>query len=285
MNGGGVPRRPFGWTGEALPILGLGTWMIEQTGRDGAVEALRCGLDAGMTLLDTAEMYGNGATEEIVGEAIRGKRADVFLITKLLPSNASYDGALKACEASLKRLGVDCIDLYLLHWESKHPLRETMRAMEQLVARGTIRYIGVSNFDVEQLRQAEAALRHNRLACNQVLYHLKDRGIERKLIPYCRERGVAVIGYSPFGHRDFPKPSTVGAAILEEIALRHKRTARQVALNFLTAHGVFSIPKSGNPGHVRENSGGAGWQLTPEEYGVIDRAFPAPARDVALGMI
>ncbi len=285
MSEAGVPRRAFGWTGEALPVLGLGTWMIEQTGRDAALAALRCGVEAGMTLLDTAEMYGNGLTEELVGEAIRGKRAEVFLVTKVLPSNASFDGALKACEASLKRLGVDCVDLYLLHWESKHPLRETMRAMEQLVARRMIRYIGVSNFDVEQLREAEAALRHNRLACDQVLYHLKDRGIERKLIPYCRERGIAVMGYSPFGHRDFPKPNTVGSAILEEIALRHKRTARQVVLNFLTAHGVFAIPKSGNPGHVRENSGGAGWQLTQEEYGVIDRAFPAPARDVALGMI
>jgi diketogulonate reductase-like aldo/keto reductase len=238
-----------------------------------------------MTLIDTAEMYGSGAAEEIVGEAIRGRRQEVFLVTKVLPSNASYDGTLRACEKSLKRLGVDQIDLYLLHWESRHPLQETMRAMAMLVAQGAIRYIGVSNFDVEQLCAAQRALEGHRLACNQVLYHLKDRGIERRLAPYCRENGIAIMGYSPFGHQDFPKRNTAGGRILEEVAQRHKKTARQTALNFLASHGVFTIPKSGDPEHVADNSGAVGWGLTEQEYEVIDRAFPAPDHDVPLGMI
>lgn len=259
--------------------------MIEEASRESAIEALRLGIELGMTLIDTAEMYGNGVAEEIVGEAIRGRRDRIFLAGKVLPSHASHDGTLKACEQSLKRLGVDTIDLYLLHWESSYPLRETMGAMELLVTRGMIRFIGVSNFDVEKVRNAQAALKSNRLACDQVLYHLKDRGIERRLLPYCAEHQIAIMGYSPFGHGEFPKPKTAGGRILEEIGQRHKKTPRQVALSFLTSHGVFTVPKSGNTEHVRENSGGAGWALTPEEYHVIDRAFPAPDHDVPLGVI
>lgn len=281
-----VPRhRTFGWTGEQVSVVGQGTWMIEQGTRDAIIEALRCGIEAGMTLIDTAEMYGNGIAEEIVGEAIRGRREECFLVSKVLPTNASYDGTLRACERSLKRLDVSHIDLYLLHWQGSHPIRETMRAMEVLVHRGLIRYLGVSNFDVVELREAEAALSSHRLACNQVLYHLKDRGIERRLIPYCRERDIAVMGYSPFGHADFPKRNTAGARILEEVGQRHKKTGRQVALCFLTSHGVFAIPKATDIEHVRENSGGAGWCLTDEEYGIVDRAFPAPDHDVPLGII
>ena len=256
-------RRAFGGTGEQLPVVGQGTWMLEQTDRDRAVQALRSGIDAGMTLIDTAEMYGNGIAEELTGEAVRGRRSEVFLVSKVLPSNASFEGTLRACERSLKRLDVDRIDLYLLHWESQHPLRETMRAMELLVARGMIRYIGVSNFDVPRVQEAQQALKSNRLACNQVLFHLKDRGIERRLLPYCREQQIAVMGYSPFGHSDFPKRSTAGGRILEEIALRHKKTARQTALNFLASRDVFVIPKSGDCEHVVENSGGMGY-VSPE---------------------
>ena len=279
------PRRVFGWTGEEVAVVGQGTWMLEESDREIALEALAGGMDAGMTLMDTAEMYGNGMAEEIVGEAIRGRRSEVFLVSKVLPSNASYDGTLRACERSLKRLGVDRIDLYLLHWESRYPIAETMRAMETLADRGLIRYIGVSNFDVEKLQEAEAALKSQRLACNQILFHLKDRGIERRLLPYCREREIAVMGYSPFGHGDFPKQNTAGRRILEEIAQRHKKTARQTALNFLASHGVFIIPKSCDVQHVLENSGGAGWGLTEAEYQIIDHAFPAPDHDVPLGMI
>src|SRR5687767_9232508 len=188
-----VIRRPFGWTGVEVAVIGQGTWMIEGAEERRAVESLRLGLDLGMTHIDTAEMYGNGRAEELVGEAIEGRREQVFVVSKVLPSNASFDGTLRACERSLNRLKVDYLDLYLLHWKGSHSIRETMRAMEALVARKQIRYIGVSNFDVPDLRSAEQALRHERLSCNQVLYHLEDRGIERKLIPYCRRQGIAVV--------------------------------------------------------------------------------------------
>lgn len=280
-----MTHRTFGWTGVSLPVIGQGTWLIEEDSARG-IEALRLGLDLGMTHVDTAEMYGNGKAEELVARAIAGRRDEVFLVSKVLPSNASYDGTLRACEASLARLGVDRLDLYLLHWPGRHPIGKTMRAFEKLVAEGMTRYVGVSNFDVEELAEAERALPNERLACNQVLYHLGDRGIERRLIPYCAERGIAVVGYSPFGHRGrFPSPRTPGGRVLEEIARRHGRTPRQVALRFLTRADVFTIPKSGNPEHVRENAGGTGWELAPEDLDALDRAFPAPAHDVPLGMI
>lgn len=272
--------RAFGWTGVEVAVIGQGTWMLEEAGHDRAVEALRLGLDLGMTHIDTAEMYGNGRVEELVGEAIRGRRDEVFLASKVLPSNASYEGTLRACERSLRRLGVDRLDLYMLHWPGSHPIEETMRAMEKLVAKGMTRFVGVSNFDVEELRGAEAALRKERMACDQVLYHPGDRGIERRLLPYCREREIAVVGYSPFGHRGFRV-----APVLAGVARRTGHTPRQVVLNFLASHGVFLIPKAANPDHVRENAGAVGWELSPEDAAAIDRAFPTPARDVPLGMI
>jgi diketogulonate reductase-like aldo/keto reductase len=274
-------NRSFGWTGVQVPVIGQGTWMIESARQKRAVESLRLGLDLGMTHIDTAEMYGSGRAEEIIAEALAGRRQEVFLVSKLLPSNASYDGSLRACERTLRRLRTDWLDLYLLHWESPYPIHETMRAMEKLIAEKSIRFTGVSNFDVPQVKAAAAALRHERLACNQVLYHLGDRGIERKLIPYCSAQGIAVVGYSPFGHRGFPK-----SAVLERVAARHRATPRQVALNFLTRHpDVFTIPKAANPDHVRENAGAAGFALTLEDVKEIDRAFPAPDHDVPLGMI
>jgi diketogulonate reductase-like aldo/keto reductase len=251
-----------------------------------AVHALKTGMDLGMTHIDTAEMYGNGRAEELVGEAIAGRRQEVFLVSKVLPSNASYEGTLRACERSLRRLGTDCLDLYLLHWRGRHPLAETMRAMETLVSTGKIRFFGVSNFDVADVKQAQAAVGKGRLAANQVLYHLGDRGIERKLIPYCSGQEIAVVGYSPFGHGDFPSAGSRGGKLLAEIAQRHGRTPRQVVLNFLTRQpGVFAIPKASDAGHVRENSGGDGWTLTAEDREAIERVFPAPARDVPLGML
>lgn len=277
-----MERRKFGWTDVEVPVVGLGTWMI---GGDRAAEALRAGLDLGMTHIDTAEMYGNGSAEELVGEVIKGRRREVFLVSKVLPSNASHQGTLRACERSLRRLRTDYLDLYLLHWPGSHPLADTMRAMEDLVRNGLIRFIGVSNFDVEEVQAAERALRRERLACNQVLYHLRSRGIERKLIPYCREREIAVVGYSPYGHGDFPSGDSRGGQVLGRIAARRGKTPRQVALRFLTRGGVFAIPKSGSAGHTRENAGGAGWSLTPEDLREIDAAFPAPSRDVPLGML
>ena len=285
-------RRKFGWTGLDVPVIGMGTWMIEGRSRDAerrAIEALRLGLDLGMNHIDTAEMYGNGRAEELVAEAVDGQREkEVFLVSKVLPSNASYEGTLKACERSLKRLKTDFIDLYLLHWpSSQHPIEETMRAMEKLVDEGMIKFIGVSNFDVEQLREAQKALVKHRIACNQVLYHLAYRGIERELLPYCTENGIAIVGYSPFGHGNFLSSHSRGGKVLAEIAKRQNRTVRQVALNFLTRDSnLFTIPKAGNPDHIRENSGAVGnWKLTDEDIVAIDRTFPLPRADKPLEMI
>ena len=281
-------RKTFGWTGVEVPAIGQGTWMIEgsREAERQAVAALRLGLDLGMTHIDTAEMYGNGRAEELVAEAIEGRRQEVFLVSKVLPSNASYDGTLRACERSLRRLKTDCLDLYLLHWSGRYPIEDTMRAMEALVAAGKIRFLGVSNFDLEEVQAAERALTKERLAANQVLYHLGDRGIERRLIPYCVERGIAVVGYSPFGHSGFPRESTREGKILGQAAEAAGRTPRQAVLNFLTRDpGVVTIPKAADPEHTRENSGGSGWTLTPEQTGMIERAFPAPTRDTPLGML
>jgi diketogulonate reductase-like aldo/keto reductase len=281
-------RKPFGWTGLEVPVIGQGTWMIEGD-RDAerrAVAALRLGLDLGMTHIDTAEMYGNGRAEELVGEAIAGRRQEVFLVSKVLPSNSSFDGTLRACERSLRRLQTDYLDLYLLHWPGRYPIADTMRAMETLVASGKIRFLGVSNFDVEEVQAAEQALHKGRLAANQVLYHMGNRGIERRLIPYCAERGIAVVGYSPFGHTGFPAPGSRGGNVLVEAATRVGRTPRQLVLNFLTrSASVFTIPKAANPDHVRENSEGCGWELLVDEARLIDRAFPAPTQEAPLGML
>ena len=278
-------QKQFGGTGVNVPTIGQGTWMIEgdgsQTAKQRAIETLTTGLDLGLTHIDTAEMYGNGKVEELVAKAINGRRDEVFLVSKVLPSNASYEGTLKACRQSLKRLGTDFLDLYLLHWPStSHPIKETMRAMEKLVAEGLIRFIGVSNFNVKELEAAQQALSERRIACNQVLHHLGYRGIETNLLPYCTRENIAIVGYSPFGHGVFPPPSNnkaKGRRILGEIGRQHDRNARQVTLNFLTRHSnLFAIPKTSNPEHARENSGGMAWDLTQEQVAAIQLAFPGP---------
>jgi len=280
--------RKFGGTGVQVPVIGQGTWMIEGP-RDRerqAVETLRAGLDLGLSHIDTAEMYGSGRAEELVGEAIAGRRDEVFLVSKVLPSNASYDGTVRACERSLSRLGTDHLDLYLLHWESAYPMAETMRAMERLIDEGQIRFAGVSNFDVAEVEAAQAALRHHKLACNQVLYHLRERGIERKLIPHCAGHEVAVVAYTPFGRQDWHRLHTPAGKVLAEVAQRNGRTVRQVILNFLTRFPhVFAIPKAVALEHMRENAGGTGWALSAEDIAALDRAFPAPSRDVPLAML
>jgi diketogulonate reductase-like aldo/keto reductase len=241
-----------------------------------------------MNHIDTAEMYGNGRAEELVAEAIDGQREQVFLVSKVLPSTASYQGTLNACKQSLKRLKTDFIDLYLLHWpSSQHPVKETMRAMEKLVDEGMIKFIGVSNFDLNQLREAQHVLTKYRIACNQVFYHLAYRGIERDLLPYCTESGIAIVGYSPFGHGNFPSPQSRGGKVLAETAKKHGRTVRQIALNFLTRHpSLFTIPKAGNPNHIMEISGAVGnWNLTDEDIAAIENAFPLPRSDRHLEMI
>ncbi len=271
-----------------LSIVGQGTWMIEgsREAERRAVEALRTGIDLGLTHIDTAEMYGNGRSEELVGEAIAGRREEVFLASKVLPSNASFEGALRACERSLKRLGTDHLDFYMLHWKGRYPIADTMRALERLIDERKIRFAGVSNFDVPDLQAAQAALRHHPLAANQVLYHLRERGIERQIIPYCAEHQIAVVGYTPFGREAFPRLESPAGKVLAEVARRSGRTVRQVILNFLTRlPNVLTIPKSGRTEHTRENAGGMGWTLAPEDIAAIDRAFPAPKTDRPLAMI
>ena len=283
-----MSKRKFGWTGVEVPIIGQGTWMIDgdPETESRAIHTLRLGLDLGMSHIDTAEMYGEGHVEELVGEAIAGRRDEIFLVSKVLPANASYDGTLKACERSLKRLKTDWLDLYLLHWRGSYPLSETMRAMEKLVAEGLVKYIGVSNFDVEDLMEAEQVLQTEQIACNQVLYNLRDRGIEPRLLPYCSKKRIAVVGYAPFGHGNFPSPSSREGKLLIEIGRRHDRTPKQVALNYLTRHpSTFTIPKTTRSERVKENSGGVGWQLTEDETNEIDRAFPVPPPGTPLGVI
>ena len=254
---------------------------------ESAIKSLKLGLNLGMTHLDTAEMYGSGLVEQLVGQAIIGRREEVFLVSKLLPSNASYEGTLRACKRSLKRLKTDWLDLYLLHWSSlEHPIRETMRAMEKLVKEGLVRFIGVSNFDVEELKKAEGALQDHSIVCNQVLYHLNSRGIERKLLPYCNSKRIAVVGYSPFGHGNFPSPTDNKGRLLAEIAERDHKTLHQIALNFIVNQTkIFTIPKTSNPKHVKEISESIGWNLTKDEVADINRLFPVPTFDEPLDMI
>ena len=260
--------RPFGHTGVEVSVVGQGTWrMGERRGDEQSeVAALRLGIELGMTHVDTAEMYGDGGAECVVGQAIRGRRDAVFVATKISPSNASYEGTIAACEASLERLGTDHVDLYLLHWWSgRHPITETMRAMCELVRRGLTRFVGVSNFDVDQMKQAKAALGEVPLACNQVLYHLNDRGIEKDVLPWCRRQRVAVVGYTPLARGGYMQNPAVA-----EIARRRGVTPRQVVLNFLTRDkALFTIPKASRPEHVRENAAALDFTLTREEIARI----------------
>jgi diketogulonate reductase-like aldo/keto reductase len=280
--------RPFGTTGTQLPVIGQGTWGMGEVPSRAAEEirALCAGIDLGLTHIDTAEMYGNGSTEELVGRAIAGLRDRVFLTSKVLPSNASYSGTLRACETSLQRLRTEYMDLYLLHWWSdRNPIEETLRATQELVRAGKIRFMGVSNLDTRQLPRALQSGAGEPIVCDQVCYHMAARGIEFSLLPYCRERGVAVVGYSPFGSGKFPSERRRGGRVLAEVGARHGKTARQVVLNFLTSHGVFAIPKASSDVHVRENAAAVGWELTAEDVAAIDRAFPPPSYEVPLEMI
>lgn len=259
-------------------MIGQGTWDIPESGarRDEAIAALRRGIELGLTHIDTAEMYGSGRAEEIVGEAISGSpRESLFITSKVLPSNATYKGTLAACERSLRRIGTEYLDLYLLHWPSSHPLEETMRALETLAEQGKARFIGVSNFDLDLLREAQSYLRRVPLACDQVLYHVRERGAEAYLLPYCAGEQIAIVGYTPFGRGRFPRKEAQPGGVLGRIAEKHGRTVRQVILNFLTREpNAFAIPKASRPEHVEENAGAAGWKLTAEDVSAIDAAFP-----------
>ncbi|MFF0910777.1 aldo/keto reductase [Microbacterium enclense] len=279
-----MEHRPFGPLPSDVAVIGQGTWYIDDAHRPTAVDALRRGLDRGMTHIDTAEMYGDA--EIVVGEAISDRREEVFLVSKVLPSNASRDGVIAACERSLRRLRTDRLDSYLLHWRGSHPLEETFAGFERLREQGKIRSWGVSNFDDADLDEAWGAGGEGRLACNQVLYHLGERAIEHAVLPWCAEHGVAVVAYSPFGHGDFPGPQTPGGRVLAEIAAAHGATPRQVALRFLVRHpSVFAIPKASRSGHADENAGAGTFDLTEAELGRIDAAFPRGPRPRRLPML
>jgi diketogulonate reductase-like aldo/keto reductase len=271
-----MKRKSFGATGIELPAIGQGTWNMPQSGagRKEAVRALRRGIELGMTHLDTAEMYDAGAVEELLGEAIGGiGRERLFIASKVLPENATYAGTLEAARRSIARLGCDYLDLYLLHWPGSHPLEETMRGLEDLVEQGTVRFVGVSNFDTGEMLEAASYLRNVPLACNQVLYHLTERGIEHRLIEAARERNIAIVAYTPFGRGAFLRePSQLQA--LAAIAKKHGATPRQVALAFLTREpNLFAIPKAASVAHVQENAKAASLTLDQEDLATIDRAF------------
>jgi len=274
-----MKKLAFGPAGVDVPVIGQGTWYLELAEEPDAVAALEAGMDAGLTHVDTAELYGSGRVERIVGRAIRARREDVFLVSKVLPSNASYAGTLAACERSLERLQTDHLDVYLLHWRGRTPLAETFRAFEELEAAGKIRAYGVSNFDVEDLEEAVAVAGEGRIACNQVLYHLHERTIEHAVLPWCRERGIAVVAYSPLGSGRFPEPRSSGGKVLARIAAARDASPHQVALAFLVQQGgVFAIPKAATVEHVLDNAAAAELELDGEEMRAIDAAFPVGRR-------
>lgn len=275
---------PFGPTGREVSAIGQGTWLIDEEDRAGPVEALRAGLDAGMTHVDTAEMYGDA--EVMVAEAIAGRRDEVFLVSKVLPENASARGTIAACERSLKRLKTDRLDCYLLHWRGSYPLAETVAAFERLVEAGKIASWGVSNFDAKDLDELLAVTEPGRIACNQVLYHLGERAIEHRVLPWCEANGVALVAYSPFGHDDFPPPNSPGGRALAEIGAAHGATARQVALAALSRRpSVFVIPKASSVAHARDNAAAADLALTPAQLTRIDAVFPRGREPRRLPMI
>jgi diketogulonate reductase-like aldo/keto reductase len=276
--------QPFGSAGREVSVIGQGTWYIDRGNRGSAVAALRRGIDLGMTHIDTAEMYGEA--EPVVAEAIAGRRDDIFLVSKVLPSNASRRGTIIACERSLARLKTDRLDCYLLHWRGSYPLAETVAAFEELVSAGKIRSWGVSNFDADDLAKMLAVAGEGKIACNQVLYHLKQRAIEHAVIPWCAQHGVAVVAYSPFGHNDFPQPRSKAGAALQVIAEALGASPRQVALSFLTREpSVFAIPKASTSEHAADNAAAGELVLGKDEITALDNAFPRGPRPRSLPML
>jgi diketogulonate reductase-like aldo/keto reductase len=274
-------------SGREMPVLGQGTWnMGEDPGaRRDEVAALRLGLELGMTLIDTAEMYGDGGAEEMVGEAIAGRRDEVFLVSKLYPHHADSAGVQAACERSLRRLGTDRIDLYLLHWRGNVPLAETLDAFARLREQGKIGDFGVSNFDLDDMQEAVALPGGELVATDQVLYNLSQRGIEWDLLPWCRERRIPLMAYSPLESNPQEAAGMLGDPQLAAVARRHGVTPAQVALAWLLRHdGVAVIPKAVRPQHVRENRAALDIVLDSEDLARLDAGFPAPRRRRPLAM-
>jgi diketogulonate reductase-like aldo/keto reductase len=279
-----MQSKTFGRTGATVSVIGQGTWYLDRGDRKRAISALQRGLDLGMNHIDTAEMYGDA--ELVIADAIAGRRDEVFLVSKVLPSNASRRGTVTACERSLKRLKTDRLDCYLLHWRGSYALEDTVAAFDDLVRSGKIKSWGVSNFDADDLDELLDIAGEGRIACNQVLYHLRQRAIEHAVIPWCERHGVAVVAYSPFGHDDFPTERSKGGEVLAEIARAHGATPRQVALSFLTsAAAVFSIPKASSPDHAGENAAAGDLVLSPAEIAALDAAFPRGSKPRSLPML
>jgi len=279
-----LQTKKFGLNGPRVPVIGQGTWYLDRGDRKLAVAALRRGIETGMTHIDTAEMYGDA--EPVIAEAIAGERDGVFLVSKVLPSNASRRGTITACERSLKRLKTDHLDCYLLHWRGSFSLQDTVAAFDELIAAGKIRSWGVSNFDTDDLDELLEVAGEGTIACNQVLYHLRERAIEHAVIPWCEAHGTAVVAYSPFGHNDFPPANSKADEVLQSIADAHRATPRQVALSFLTrASSVFAIPKAASADHAAENAAAGELVLSASEIAALDKAFPRGAKPRGLPML
>jgi diketogulonate reductase-like aldo/keto reductase len=279
-----MQSRIFGKGGPNVSVIGQGTWYLDRGDRRSAIAALRRGIELGLTHIDTAEMYGDA--EPVIADAIADRRDEVFLVSKVVPSNASRRGTITACERSLKRLKTDRLDCYLLHWRGSYPLSETVAAFEELKSAGKIRSWGVSNFDADDLDELHDVAGEGRIACNQVLYHLRERAIEHAVIPWCAKHGVAVVAYSPFGHNDFPRGASAGGKVLSKIADAHKAAPRQVALSFLTRDTtVFAIPKASSAEHAAENAAAGKLTLSDAEIAALDAAFPRGAKPRGLPML
>jgi diketogulonate reductase-like aldo/keto reductase len=275
--------RTLAIAGQTVPVLGQGTWNIGDSAvlRAAEIAALRRGIECGMALIDTAEMYGSGRSENLLGEAVAGRREQVFLVSKVLPSNASSQGTVRACEASLKRLGTDVLDLYLLHWRGRYALHETIRGFECLLEQGKIRAWGVSNFDVDDMEELFATPGGAACAANQVLYNPEHRGIEYDLLPWCAQNNVTVMAYSPVGQGG----RLLSSAALKSVAQKHGISEAQVALAWCLRQRLIAIPKAGTVRHVEENAAAASLELDPEDMSALEKAYPAPKRKQPLDML
>lgn len=285
MKSTGIKTLPLP-SGRAIPILGQGTWRMgeNRSERDAEIAALRLGLDLGITLIDTAEMYGEGGAELIVGEAIAGRRDEVFLVSKIYPHHACHEGTKEACERSLKRLKTDRLDLYLLHWRESIPLEETVSAFLKLKADGKILNFGVSNFDLSDMEDWARIPGGEQVATNQVYYNLEHRGIEFDLMPWCKQRRIPIMSYSPLKSSGDDKHALLTKPALKRIAKAHNATTAQIALAWLLHMGVVVIPKAVKPDHVRENRAVCDIRLTSEDLKVLDKAFPPPSHKMPLAM-
>lgn len=269
-------------SGREIPVLGQGTWRMGEKAsqKQAEIAALKLGLDLGMTLIDTAEMYGEGRAEKVVAEAITAQRSEVYLVSKFYPYNASYDGLIAACDRSLSRLKTDYLDLYLLHWRGSVPLSETLDGLQHLKQAGKILDYGVSNFDTDDMEEAESLAGGKEIVTNQVLYNLKRRGIEWDLLPWCKQRQIPIMAYSPVEQRAF-----VNDFKLDSLAAKYNATSTQIALAWLLHQdNVVSIPKATNPNHVRENFAALDIKLTVKDLQKLDRAFEPPRRKMSLAM-